>query len=175
MLRERDVTVHLFGELLRTTVELPDAKAHILDAIFDDRIYGPLAIDALRNCFDAMDLDTLTDHLVGGITKREVLDRIPEPRSVAFHVLAPDDFVLEPLPNHLYTRDTSAWLYGGVVDQQHAQEGPRMRETAHYEAIYRWHPLFAGADVRDLVGGRRRTGSPPPRAATCWCSAAARC
>ena len=136
--------MHLFGELLRTTVELPDAKAHILDAIFDDRIYGPLAIDALRNCFDAMDLDTLTDHLVGGITKREVLDRIPEPRSVAFHVLAPDDFVLEPLPNHLYTRDTSAWLYGGVAINSMRKKA-RVRETAHYEAIYRWHPLFAGA------------------------------
>jgi arginine deiminase len=143
VLRDRDVTVHLFGELLRTTVELPDAKAHILDAIFDERIYGPLAIDALRNCFDAMDLDTLTDHLVGGITKREVLDRIPEPRSVAFHVLAPDDFVLEPLPNHLYTRDTSAWLYGGVAINSMRKKA-RVRETAHYEAIYRWHPLFAG-------------------------------
>ena len=173
VLRDRDVTVHLFGELLRTTVELPDAKAHILDAIFDDRIYGPLAIDALRNCFDAMDLDTLTDHLVGGITKREVLDRIPEPRSVAFHVLAPDDFVLEPLPNHLYTRDTSAWLYGGVAINSMRKKA-RVRETAHYEAIYRWHPLFAGSRSRS---GRRapRTGSRRPKAATCSSSAAARC
>jgi arginine deiminase len=142
VLRERGVTVHLFGELLRTTVEQPEAKAHILDAIFDERIYGPLAIDALRNCFDAMDLDTLTDHLIGGITKREILDRVPEPRSVAFHVLAPDDFVLEPLPNHLYTRDTSAWIYGGVAINS-MRKLARVRETAHYEAIYRWHPLFA--------------------------------
>src|ERR1044071_2834815 len=108
VLRERGITVHLFGDLLRSTVELPDAKAHILDAIFDDRIYGPLAIDALRNCFDAFALDTLTDHLIGGITKREVLDRIPEPRSIAFHVLDADDFVLEPLPNPLSTRAPSA-------------------------------------------------------------------
>ncbi len=166
MLRERGVTVHLFGELLRTTVELPEAKAHILDAIFDERIYGPLAIDALRNCFDAMDLDTLTDHLIGGITKREILDRIPEPRSVAFHVLAPDDFVLEPLPNHLYTRDTSAWIYGGVAINS-MRKMARVRETAHYEAIYRWHPLFAGGGFAHLVEGAPRTGSPPPRAATC--------
>jgi arginine deiminase len=145
LLRERGVVVHLFGELLRTAVEIPEARKHILDRIFDDRVYGPLAIDALRNCFDAMDPDTLTDHLTGGITKREVLDRIPEPRSIAFHVLDADDFVLEPLPNHLYTRDTSAWIHGGVAINSMRKKA-RMRETVHYEAVYRWHPLFAGAD-----------------------------
>lgn len=145
LLRGRGVAVHLFGELLRTTVEIPEARKYVLDLIFDDRVYGPLAIDALRNCFDAMDLDTLTEHLVGGITKREVLDRIDEPRSVAFHVLHPDDFVLEPLPNHLYPRDTSAWIGGGVSINSMRKQA-RMRETVHYEAVYRWHPLFAGSE-----------------------------
>jgi arginine deiminase len=142
VLRERGVTVHLFDRLLRETLALPEAKAYALDRIFDDRIYGPLAVDALRNLFDAMDADTLTDHMIGGITKREVLDRIPEPRSVAFHVLGPDEFVLEPLPNHLYTRDTTAWIHGGVAINSMRKQA-RMRETVHYEAIYRWHPLFA--------------------------------
>ncbi len=128
VLRERGAEVHLFGELLRETLAYPDARAHVLDRIFDDRTYGPMAIDALRACFDAMDVDVLTDHLVGGITKREVLDRIEEPRSVAFHVLAPDDFVLEPLPNHLYTRDTSAWIHGGVSINSMRKKA-RMRET----------------------------------------------
>lgn len=144
VLRDRGVTVHMFGDLLRGTLEMPEARAHVLDRIFDDRIYGPLAIDALRNLFDAMDVDSLTDHLVGGITKREILDRIPEPRSMAFHVLGADDFVLEPLPNHLYTRDTTAWIGGGVAINSMRKKA-RMRETVHYEAIYRWHPAFADA------------------------------
>ncbi|MBC8090783.1 MAG: arginine deiminase [Pseudonocardia sp.] len=152
VLRERGVTVHLFGELLRTTVEIPEAHAYVLDRIFDERVYGPMAIDALRNCFDAMDLDTLTEHLVGGITKREVLDRIPEPPSIAFHVLDADDFVLEPLPNHLYTRDTSAWIAGGVSINSMRKQA-RIRETVHYEAVYRWHPLFAGGDFRIWSAG----------------------
>ena len=130
VLRERGVTVHLFGPLLRETLALPDAKGYVLDHIFDERIYGPMLIDALRTCFEAMDDDTLADHLIGGITKRELLDRIPEPRSVAFHVLDPDDFVLEPLPNHLYTRDTSAWIGGGVAINA-MRKTARMRETAH--------------------------------------------
>ena len=92
-----------------------------------------------------MDVDALTEHLIGGITKREVLERIPEPHSIAFHVLAADAFVLEPLPNHLYTRDTSAWIYGGVAINSMRKKA-RMRETVHYEAVYRWHPLFTRSD-----------------------------
>jgi len=118
----------------------PDARV----STWLHRIAHNLAIDALRTCFDAMEVDVLTEHLVGGITKREVLDRIPEPRSVAFHVLDPDDFVLEPLPNHLYTRDTSAWIGGGVSINS-MRKAARMRETVHYEAVYRWHPLFSDA------------------------------
>lgn len=144
LLRARGVTVHLFGELLRATVAIPEARKYVLDRIFDDRVYGPLAIDALCNCFDAMDTDTLTVHLVGGITKREVLTRIEEPRSIAFHVLDIDDFVLEPLPNRLYTRDTSAWIHSGVAINSMRKKA-RMRETVHYEAVYRWHPLFVGS------------------------------
>jgi arginine deiminase len=147
LLRGRGITVHLFGELLRDTVAMPEARSHILDGIFDDRVYGPMAVEALRECFDAMDVDTLTEHLVGGITKRELLERIPEPRSIALRVLDTDDFVLEPLPNHLYTRDTSAWIHGGVAINSMRKKA-RVRETVHYEAVYRWHPKFAGADYQ---------------------------
>ncbi len=144
LLRAHGVVVHLFGDLLRETIEVPEAKKHVLDLTVDERVYGPLAVDALRNAFDALDDDELTSYLVGGITKRELLERIEEPRSVAFHVLDPDDFVLPPLPNHLYTRDTSAWLYDGVSVNSMRKEA-RRRETIHYEALYRWHPLFADA------------------------------
>jgi arginine deiminase len=144
VLRERGVTVHLFADLLRRTMELPEAKRYVLDRIFDERVYGPMAIDALRNAFDALDADALTDHLISGITKRELLDRVPEPRSIVLHALAPDDFVLEPLPNHLYTRDASAWI-GDGVSVNSMRKIARVRETANYEAVYRWHPLFADA------------------------------
>jgi arginine deiminase len=144
VLRERGVTVHLFADLLRRTLEFPEAKRYVLDRIFDERVYGPMAIDALRNAFDALDGDALTDHLISGITKRELLDRVPEPRSIVLHALAPDDFVLEPLPNHLYTRDASAWVADGVSVNS-MRKIARVRETANYEAVYRWHPLFADA------------------------------
>jgi arginine deiminase len=143
-LRELGVQVHLFGDLLRETIEIPEAKAYVLDRVFDERVHGPTAVDALRNAFDAMDDDTLTENLIGGTTKSEVLERVLEPASLAFRALDPDDFVLPPLPNHLFTRDTSAWIYGGVSVNSMRKKA-RMRETLHYEALYRWHPLFADA------------------------------
>ena len=75
------------------------------------------------------------------MTKREFLDAHAEPTSVRFHVMDLDDFLLGPLPNHLFTRDTSAWIYDGV--SINAMRWPaRQRETVHFEAIYRHHPLF---------------------------------
>lgn len=145
LLRSRGVEVHLFGDLLRSTLAVPQARRHILDRVLDDRVYGPLAVEPLRAMFDAMDLDTLAEHLVGGITRREVLERIPAPRSIAFHALGSDEFVLEPLPNHLYPRDPSAWIHAGVAVGS-MRKTARVRETLHYEAVYRWHPMFAEAE-----------------------------
>jgi arginine deiminase len=143
VLRQRGVTVHLFGDLLRETLCNPDARRYVLDRVFDERFCGPMAIDAIRNTFDAMDVDTLERHLIGGITKRELLERIEEPPSIWLHSMPLDGFVLAPLPNHLYTRDTSCWIYGGVSINAMRMRA-RRRETIHYEALYRWHPMFAG-------------------------------
>ncbi|UGQ13834.1 arginine deiminase [Yinghuangia sp. ASG 101] len=145
-LRERGIAVHLFADLLRETVAgQPAAKKLILDRVFDERAYGLLAVDELRALFEGFDPETLVRHLIGGITKREVLERIDEPHSVAFHTMDVDDFVLIPVPNHIFTRDTSSWVYDGVAINA-MQMPARRRETVHFEAIYGYHPLFAGGD-----------------------------
>ena len=74
-----------------------------------------------------------------------------------------DAFVLPPLPNHLFTRDTSAWIYGGVSVNAMAKPA-RRREAIHLAAIYRHHPLFAGAPSR--TGATRSAARPSSRAAT---------
>ena len=143
-LREHDIAVYLFHELLGETLAIPEARKYVLDRVFDERVYGPLAIDALRNSLDVMDPEALAQLLIGGVTKREILDRIDEPRSVVFRTLGLDAFVLAPLPNHLFTRDASAWIHDGVAINSMRKKA-RMRETVHYEAIYGWHPMFADA------------------------------
>jgi len=110
--------------------------------------------------------------VAGGITKREIAELGPVPKSIAFHSLDQDGFVLAPLPNLLYQRDTSCWIYGGV--SVNAMRRPaRIPETISDEAIYRWHPMFASADLTSGTTGPKPP-PPPSRAATCWSSATAR-
>lgn len=142
VLRDRGITVYMLADLLRETVDIPEARKHILDGTIDERYFGPMAIDALRNVFDAMDSAELQLYLTGGITKRELVERGTDPKSLAFHTLEYDDFILPPLPNHLFTRDTSCWIYDGVSVNAMKKKA-RQRETVNYEAIYRHHPMFA--------------------------------
>jgi len=137
--------VHYYADLLAQTLDVRDARDYLLDIAFDQRLHGQLAAGLLREAVDGLDSPALARYLVGGITKNEITELGPEPKSITFHSLEPDGFVLAPLPNLLYQRDTSCWIYGGVsinAMRRHA----RVRESALAEAIYRWHPMFAGAD-----------------------------
>jgi arginine deiminase len=145
MLRELNVDVISFDTLLRETVEIPQARTYVLDHIFDERVYGPIALDPVRTAIASLDSQTLTETLIGGLTKREVLEWIDEPPSLSFRAMDQDSFLLAPLTNHLFTRDTSCWIYEGVAINA-MRKNARMLESLHYEAIYRWHPLFAGAN-----------------------------
>jgi len=143
-LRGHGVVVHYYSDLLTRTLEVPQARGYLLDRAFDHRLHGQLAADLLREALDGLDSRSLAGYLVGGITKREIAELAPEPKSIAFHSLDPDGFVLAPLPNLLYQRDTSCWIYGGVSINAMRRQA-RVRESALAEAIYRWHPMFADA------------------------------
>lgn len=71
--------------------------------------------------------------------------------SLTWDTLATDDFVLPPLPNHLFQRDDSCWIYGGVSINPMAKPA-RQRESLHTRAIYRYHPLFAGSTFVTYLG-----------------------
>src|SRR6516225_6079654 len=165
-LRSRGVVVHYYGDLLTQTVDIPEARDYILDRVFDPRWHGPLAAATLRASMDGLDSARLAEFLAGGITKSEIAELGPEPKSIAFHSLDPDGFVLAPLPNLLYQRDTSCWIYGGVSINAMRRQA-RVRESMFAEAIYRWHPMFADG------GSTSGTTAPTPprprsRAGMCW-------
>jgi arginine deiminase len=132
-------------DLLATTLEVGPACEWVLDQALDARFLGPQAARALRELCDGLPTSTLTSYLVGGLTKAELLEHIPPPPSVVLAAQDSQALVLPPLPNHLFTRDPSAWVGSGVsVNSMHKKA--RRRETVHYEAIYRWHPRFADRD-----------------------------
>jgi len=145
VLRANGVTVHYFADLLAQTLSIDAARGYVLDRAFDYRLHGPLAVEGLRRAVADLDPATLTTILIGGITRREFAELAAEPRSIAFRSLEPDGFVLAPLPNVLYQRDTSCWIYHGVSVNA-MRKRARMRETVYDEAIYHWHPMFSQGD-----------------------------
>ena len=151
-LRQRDVQVHYYGDLLTQTLAIGEARSYVLDRVFDQRLHGPIAADALRGALAGLPADSLAQYLIGGITKREILELTPEPRSIAFHSLDADGFVLAPLPNVLYQRDACSWIYGGVSINAMRRRA-RRPETILGEALYRWHPMFSGSALQVWLHG----------------------
>ena len=149
-LRDRGVQVHYFEQLLAETLEVPDGRAFVLDRVCTPEMLGPELVDALRRLTDDLDAASLAEHLIGGVLKDEL--RSVQARSLKWEMLRADDFLLTPLPNHLFARDNSAWVYGGVSVGPMAKPA-RQRESVHVRAVYRYHPMFAGSHFATYYGG----------------------
>ena len=92
--------------------------------------------------------DDLAKHLIGGLTVAEADVDLDALRTSSLGAAAVDDtstFVLPPLPNTLFTRDSSCWIYGGVTINPMFWPARRL-EGYNVAAIYRYHPMFAGAE-----------------------------
>jgi arginine deiminase len=151
-LAERGVEVLLLHDLLAQTLEVPAARREVLRATEEQAQLGPSLGGRLVAWLDELGGDELARRLIGGVTLPEVPFRTG---ALAERVVDGDGFLLTPLPNHLFTRDTSAWIYGGVSVNAMAKPA-RVREAIHLQAIYDHHPLFADAEFahwsRDLGG-----------------------
>ncbi|MGH9085379.1 MAG: arginine deiminase [Acidimicrobiales bacterium] len=150
VLRDRGIEVLDVGELLAETVKDPDARTWLLDRVVAEADLGRDLAEPVRALFESADPVTVATHLIGGITVAELPDGAA--RGLRAAVVGPQGFVLPPLPNHLFTRDTSCWIYGGVSINPMAMAA-RRRETAHLESIYRFHPRFADEPFERWYGG----------------------
>ena len=140
-MRERGVTVRDFGTMLAETLAIAEARAWLLDHRLAPSTVGADVAAELRPWLNEVPADWLSHHLIGGITRAE----LPEtPRGLLARTLEKQDFLLPPLPNQLFTRDTSCWIYGGV--SVNPMFWPARRpEAANVAAVYRFHPRFKGA------------------------------
>ena len=149
VLRDRGVEVFYLQDLLAETLDVSDeARHHIIDRAISSYTVGLTLVDELRDWLIALDSARLSDILVGGLLISELkgLDLAALTRHSLGAVLAePDSFVLPPLPNSVFMRDSSAWLFGGVVLPPLFWHARRL-EVANVSAIYRYHPMFAGDD-----------------------------
>jgi arginine deiminase len=148
-LRDKGVQVHYFGQLLGETLNLSEGRAFVLDRICTPEMLGPNLVVPLRRLFAGLDGPALAEALVGGVLKADL--HPARAHSLKWDMLSADDFVLPPLPNHLFQRDNSCWIYGGVSVNPMAKPA-RQRETLNSRAIYRYHPMFAAADFVTYYG-----------------------
>lgn len=140
-MRERGIEVVLFRDLLVETLANPLARDWVLTARITEDSLGVGLAEDLRAWARAAPAGVLADILIGGMSRAE----LPIPLAgVVAPMLGPQDFLLPPLPNQIFTRDTTAWIYGGVTLNPMFWPARRW-ETLNAAAVYRFHPDFAGA------------------------------
>ena len=137
-LRERGIEVLLLGQLLAGTLAVEGVRECVVDETLRELDLGPRLREELRGWMAGLPVERLAEVLIGGVA----LDELPFRPSGLAAAVDPQALVIAPLPNHLFTRDTSCWVYGGV-SVNHMAYPVRRREAVHLSAIYRNHPLFA--------------------------------
>jgi arginine deiminase len=141
ILRDRGVTVHDFGTMLAEVLAIPAARAWLLDRRLSMGAVGEDLIGEMRGWLDEMPAVDLGRHLIGGIARAE----LPfSPAGLAGRTMEPHDFVLPPLPNQLFTRDSSCWIAGGVTINPMYWPA-RRPEAINLAAVYKFHPRFTAS------------------------------
>src|SRR5258705_3198170 len=144
-MQERGVEVLDLHDLLAETVSDKTARAWILDRRITPNDVGPGLAPILRAWLDELPAAKLAEHLIGGIA---ILD-LPKSEGVAMLSAAFDgtEFVVPPVPNTLFQRDPSCWIYQGVTCNPMFLPA-RQPETLLQRAIYKFHPRFKSADFQ---------------------------
>lgn len=114
-MRDRGVEVVEKHELLAETLSNPTARQWLLDRAVTTEDVGLGLVDELRSYLDGLDSRTLAEHLIGGLSTVDVAAILKSDLSkLAHEATGITEYLLPPLPNTLYTRDTTCWIYGGV-------------------------------------------------------------
>ncbi|HSV37902.1 MAG TPA: arginine deiminase [Nocardioidaceae bacterium] len=149
-LQDQGVVVHLFGELLETALDEPGAREFLQDRLTTANRFGPALDKPLDDLVASAPAGLLAQLLVGGVLKSDIAGLVTTP-SLLLDYLRPDDFLLRPLPNHLFQRDNAAWIYDGLSINPMAKAA-RKRETINSRVIYNFHPMFRDAGIPFLYG-----------------------
>lgn len=154
VLRDHGVQVLYLTELLQDVLEYAPARQRAVAAVLGSAVLGDDLAGQLRRYLDGLSPEALAEVLICGLAAGE----FRAGRGAVYELLRPSDFIIDPLPNLVFTRDSSAWIGDRVAVASPAAPG-RHREARLAEVIYRHHPLFAGtkmlygADLEPLDGG----------------------
>jgi len=138
-LRDRGVEVLYLTDLLTETLADDVARARAIDNVTTSLHLGDTLRNYLRTALAELAPVDLTDVLTAGVRNDEVRGG----HGLVTSLLASDDFLVDPLPNLLFTRDSSVWIRDHVAVTSLAMPA-RERETQLTDLIYTHHPRFEG-------------------------------
>jgi arginine deiminase len=154
ILRDHGVEVLYLTELLVQTLENESARAACIDAVIADPRLGETLRRIVRSHLEGLHPDDLALALTAGLAHEELTTG----RGLRYVLMDRLDFVVAPLPNLLFTRDSSVWVRDQVAVTSLAMPA-RIRETTLTGAIYAYHPRFSGTSrvyspgLESLEGG----------------------
>lgn len=144
-LRERGVEVLHLAELLTETLAASDARAELTEQVLRSPRLGDQLRARVADHLAYLDPATLAGVLIAGLAHEELRISRERPGGLVYTLMDRHDFVIDPLPNLLFTRDSSVWIGGRAAVTSLAMPA-RRRESTLTDAIYRHHPRFAGTE-----------------------------
>ena len=139
VLRDHGVEVLYVTELLQDALEYQPARHEAIASVLASAALGDELRAQVHAHLDELDPEALAQALIAGLTPDEL--RIG--RGVVFELLDRYDFVIEPLPNLMFSRDSSVWI-GDRVAVTSLATAQRRREPELLGVVYEYHPRFAG-------------------------------
>jgi arginine deiminase len=143
LLRSRGVEVLLLSDLLTEALQSGAARMHGIAAAVDaPRLGLPLAQE-LSAFLRGLDPAKLAHVLMAGMMFAELPSDAGADDSLVRRMHHGTDYVIEPLPNLVFTRDSSIWIGPRIVIPSLALPA-RVREASLTDLIYAHHPRFTG-------------------------------
>jgi arginine deiminase len=143
VLTESGVEVLYIGALLAEALAVADARAELTEYVLRDPRLGDTLRQRVSDHLAYLDPVALADVLIAGLAHEELRTSWDRPGGLVYTLMDRHDFVIDPLPNLLFTRDSSVWIRDHVAVTSLAMPA-RLRETTLTDAIYRHHPRFGG-------------------------------
>lgn len=144
-MQQRGVEVLELHDLLAEALVDTEAREFVLDRRITPTVVGTQIAEAVRPWLDEMDPKQLAAYLIGGIAIAELPEG--QGKKLMTGAFGGLDFVIPPIPNTLFQRDPSCWIYNGLTCNPMFWPA-RRAETLVQRAVYKFHPMFKGGDFK---------------------------
>src|SRR5215469_13145611 len=148
VMRDRGVEVFEAEQLLTEALEQPGARDWVSEHVLGEVQVGVMASRRGREWATTADAPLVADFLIGGMTKADIQEDV----GLLWESADPTSMLLPPLPNFLFQRDCSCWIFGGVTINPMTKPA-RVPETMIMEVIYRFHPMYTAEEFPIWLGG----------------------